>query len=344
MPSLRDGDYRMVGAIQGSRREHWYRQLIDAHHPGRDDGGFQLSCDCPAWINNQSGDRTCKHTQITTRLLHGFSLDRARAIAGPPLTLATVQAMQPLIQGIHGRWRLAECEAPLAGAAYRFTLLEVSAPDGMQASAFVALARRHDPHLQDISAAVAAWAGWAVAAEIARLGGFGLAGAPPDNFYRFQRSDRGSRIGVRDLLAFGDQTDQGDGLRPQERAERTLQLFLGPLYDDLQRQGFLDVPSRQHAGRVYRLRLDPARRYDRRVRVFERGRYVRDLCIVRGDRLTPVQDGFLTVFMGLLSDEQHVLRVVGSHNIFPPNSDSAEPERVPAVWTPRGAEGRPAAL
>ena len=130
-------------------------------------------------------------------------------------------------------------------------------------------------------------------------------------------------------------TDFGDGLCPQQRVLSPLRLFLGPLYADLQRQGFLDVPSRAQPGRVYRLRIDPERRYDRRVRVLEHNRYVRDLCIVRQDRMTPVQDGFLTVFMGLLSDEQHVLRVVGRHNIFPPNSDSSEMETLPAIWTPR---------
>jgi hypothetical protein len=41
--------------------------------------------------------------------------------------------------------------------------------------------------------------------------------------------------------------------------------------------------------------------------------------------------------MGLLSDEQHVLRVVEQHNIFAPNSDGSEIETVPAIWTPRAA-------
>jgi len=349
MPSLRDGDYRMVGAIQGSSPDRWYRQLIDARHPRRATGDFRLSCDCPAWINNQAGERTCKHNQVTAQLLHDERLPEPRTVPGSPLTLTTILAMQPLIQGIQGRWRLEECEAPLAGAAYRFTVLEIITPAGPQASAFVALAQRHAPHLQDVSAAVAAWAGWAVAAEVARLSGFAQVGAPPDNFYRY-RAGRGrredaeqgtgvpARLGLRDLLAIGDQTDLGDGLRPVQRAEQTLRLFLGPLYADLERYGFLDVSSKQQRGRVYRLRMDPTRRYDRRVRVFDDGRYVRDLCIVRRDRLTPVQDGFLTVFMGLLSDEQHVLRVVGTHNIFPPNSDGAEQETVPAIWAARGSQ------
>ena len=29
MPSLRDGDYRLIGAIQGSRPDRWYRQCLD---------------------------------------------------------------------------------------------------------------------------------------------------------------------------------------------------------------------------------------------------------------------------------------------------------------------------
>jgi hypothetical protein len=345
MPSLRDGDYRLIGAIQGSSPECWYRQCLDAHQPRNADGSFRLSCDCPSWTANQRGNRTCKHSDITAGLLASQPLRDARPVAGPALTITTVRAMQPLLQGIQGQWRVEECEAPLGRAAYRFMLLEVVTPDGPQASAFVAMAQQHAPHLQDISAAVAAWGGWAVAAEIARISGFGQVGAPPDNFYRFHGSGRrraadadpAQRLGVRDLLAVGDQTNLGDGLRPQQRAEQTLRLFLGPLYADLQRQGFLDVPSRAHRGRVYRLRIDPQRRYDRRVRVFEDNRYVRDLCIVRQDRLTPVQDGFLTVFMGLLSDERHVLRVVGQHNIFAPNSDGPEIETVPAIWAARAA-------
>jgi hypothetical protein len=128
----------------------------------------------------------------------------------------------------------------------------------------VALAQRHGPHLQDISAALAAWAGWAIAAEIARMSGFGQMGALPDHFYRFCSSGRGrgtagaagEPLGVRGLLAIGDEVNGGDGLR-QQRAEQTLRLFLGPLYGESQRQGFIDVPGRAYRGRVYRLRIDP---------------------------------------------------------------------------------------
>lgn len=339
MASLISGDYRLIGAIQGSAPQNWYRQCLDARSPRRADGSFVLSCDCPAWINNHTGNRTCKHTRVSSQLLAGQFFTNARPCP-EPLTLTTVRAMQPLIQGIGGTWRIEECLAPIVSAPYRFSLLEVITADGPQASAFVAMNMRSSPHVQDVSAAVAAWSGWAVAAEIARLSGFAQVGAPPDTHYRFRRSTRGDgtqHFGVHDLLTIGDQTNLGDGRTPRQRAEATLQMFLGPLYATLVSQGYLDVSSRQYAGRVYRLRLDPARQCDRRVRVFEQGRYVRDLCIVRHDRLTPVQDGFLTVFLGLLSDEQQVLRVVGQHNIFSPYSDGREREDGPANWVPRAA-------
>src|SRR5690349_16200582 len=119
MPSLRDGDYRLIGAIQGSSPERRYRQCLDAHQPRNADRSFRLSCDCPSWTANQRGNRTCKHTDTTGSLLAGERLRNARLVAGAPLTITTVRAMQPLLQGIQGEWRIEECEAPLAGAAYR---------------------------------------------------------------------------------------------------------------------------------------------------------------------------------------------------------------------------------
>lgn len=95
MPSLRDGDYRLVGAIQGSRPDAWYRQLLDARRPRADDGSLRLSCDCPSWVANQSGDRACKHTRMTARLLSDQTLDDATPVSGAPLTLTTVLAMHP---------------------------------------------------------------------------------------------------------------------------------------------------------------------------------------------------------------------------------------------------------
>jgi hypothetical protein len=200
MPSLANDDYRLIGAIQGSRAETWYRQLLHAQQPRRADGRYHLSCDCPSWTANQSGARTCKHTTITSQILDGNALAGAASIAGDALTIRTVIAMQPLLQGIHGEWRVTECHAPIKGASYRFSLLDVTLPHIEQertsgiAGAFVALAERANPTVQDISAAVAAWAGWAVAAEVARLSGFGQVIVDPEictvNAPRFGRISR----------------------------------------------------------------------------------------------------------------------------------------------------------
>ena len=69
------------------------------------------------------------------------------------------------------------------------------------------------------------------------------------------------------------------------------------------------------------------------MRVFEYGEYKKDYCIVRGQSV-PEADHYLTVFLGLLSDEAHLLSVVGDYNIFSPDSEGIGGERVPAVWTP----------
>lgn len=139
---------------------------------------------------------------------------------------------------------------------------------------------------------------------------------------------------TREILAIGDQRDLGDGLTPTQRAENTLRLFLGAQHALLERQGFLDVSSGLYPGRVYRLRRDPLHRYERRVRVFEQGSYVRDLCIVRAQSV-PEADQFMSVFFGLIADEQRVLTVVQRGNIFGAHSDGHERETVPAVWLPR---------
>lgn len=346
MPSLKNGDYRLVGAIQGSKPDRWYRQLIHARQPHRDNNRVNLSCDCPAWTNNVGGDRTCKHTAVTEQLLLQNVFQNAQPVGQQDaVQIRNVRAMQPLLQGIEGQWRIEECRAPIANSDYRFSLLEVRTDHGDVASAFVASAEQHHAITQDITAALAAWAGWAIAAEIARQGGYHDIGQPPDHHYRHVRpndaggtstravsSSRNQRFGIYDLLDLANQTDLGDGLQPTQRAEQTLALFLGPQYQQIQRQHFLDVSSRQYPGRVYRLRLDPDRRADRRVRVFENGSYSKDFCIVRQDRLVPVQDAFLTIFMGLLSNENNVLRVVGEYNKFEPYSDSHERELVPAIW------------
>ncbi len=140
----------------------------------------------------------------------------------------------------------------------------------------------------------------------------------------------------------GDQLDLGDGYTPVQRAENTLRLFLGEtLYAQLERQHFLDVSSVRyaHEQRVYRVRRDPAKRRDRRVRVFRHGEYVNDFCIVRGQDV-PEADHWLGVFLRLISDEEGQLAVVGRYNIFPPHSDDYEgheEETIPAIWQAQAA-------
>src|SRR5205823_2245331 len=150
---------------------------------------------------------------------------------------------------------------------------------------------------------VAGWAGYAIAAEVARVAGYPLAGQPPEHFTVTRRTGTGvgkrtRGIGLGDILRVGDQVDLGDGYSPVQRAENTLHLFLGEeLYARLERQNFLDVSSVLYAQerRVYRVRRDPTKQYDRRVRVFKRGQYVNDFCIVR-DQDVPEADHWLTVF------------------------------------------------
>jgi hypothetical protein len=115
-------------------------------------------------------------------------------------------------------------------------------------------------------------------------------------------------------------------------------MFFGRDYALLARQHFLDISSRFFQGRVYRLRRDPDRQTERRVRVFEDGRYVRDLCIVRGQSQScPEPDWFLGVYLRLVSDERGLLNMLDSGNIWPPYSDDAARESAPALW--RAAPG-----
>jgi hypothetical protein len=67
---------------------------------------------------------------------------------------------------------------------------------------------------------------------------FRLSGQPPEHFRVPQRQTARRTaasssqaafpsVGLADILRVGDTIDLGDGLRPAERAERTLRLFLG---------------------------------------------------------------------------------------------------------------------
>jgi hypothetical protein len=209
----------------------------------------------------------------------------------------------------------------------------------------IAFAKAHGTAQNRMNAGVAGWCGYMIAAEVARVAGYRLVGQPPEHFRvtrraadetatTSQRRRQQNRIGLADILRVGDHTNLGDGLTPRQRAENTLRLFLGPLFTDLERNGFLDVSSQRYPGRVYRLRRDPDKLRDRRVRVFENGQYTEDLCIIRAQDC-PADDSFLTTFLRLLSDEQGLLRMLNRWNHFGPYSDGREHETLPPVWTQR---------
>lgn len=324
--SLAAGDYRLVLAYESaSQADSWYRVLVDLESGA-------LSCDCPRWIFARRGTRSCKHTESTALLLSGASPREGAQAAGSSHERSLVGAVQGQWPGLQGRWGIEERSAPVGRDRYRFCLIRLDTVMGIVASGVVAFAERHGTQTARLIPGVAGWAGYALAAEVARLSGFPLAGRPPEHFRLPARGAGDGTIGLRDILRIGDQVDLGDGLTPAERAENTLRLFLGEMYDTLERQGYLDVPSVLYAGqqRVYRLRRDPTRRRERRLRVFEQGQYVRDLCVVRAAAV-PEADHFLTVFLRLMADEGGVLEVVRSHNVFPPYSDGTEQEQAPAV-------------
>lgn len=344
--SLAHGDYRLMMAIESaSRANSWYRVLID-HQAG------QLSCDCPSWTFRQGArtadtERSCKHTRLVQHLLNSAGGVHTR-FAGPPVERASgaaaetnrlVQATRQQWPGLGGRWSIEQRTSPIDQQPYHFVLLQLTTGNGTRATGLVAFARRYHPTIESMVAGVAGWAGYAIAAEVARSAGYALAGQPPEHFKVARRAGTasGRRLGLTDILRVGDQVDPGDGFTPAQRAENTLRLFLGDtLYTQLERYHFLDVSSTRYAAerRVYRVRRDPARLHDRRVRMFINGQYVQDLCIVRGQDV-PEADHWLGVFLRLISDEEGLLSVVRAHNIFPPHSDDYqqhEEETVPAVW------------
>lgn len=341
--SLARGDYRLLMAIESASQPNaWYRILINPRTNA-------LSCDCPAWTFAQrGGSRTCKHIDLAAVLLRAAPTGtpatpapvRASAGAEHPLVAATRQQWA----GLAGSWTIEERDARVWNERYHFVLLRLVTGNGALATGVVAFASAAHPTVASRIAGVAGWAGYAIAAEVARQAGYPLMGQPPEHFKTQRRTaGRATGPGEADLsldgiLRVGDQVHLHDGLTPTQRAENTLHLFLGDLYPQLQRQGFLDVSSAYYTReqRVYRLRRDPARQRDRRVRVFERAAYVHDYCIVRAQDV-PEADHWLTVFLGLISDEREVLRVVQHYNIFPPYSDGYEEEIAPATWLPRAS-------
>jgi hypothetical protein len=337
--SLANGDYSLVMAIESaSRANSWYRVLTD-----RRTG--HLSCDCPAWTFRQDGDtaRSCKHTRLAQLLLNvqnqpGMPVERASGAAAE--THPLVQATRQQWPGLGGRWSIERRTYTFDQHPYTLVRLHLLTGNGIAASSIVAFAANYHFTPASMVAGVAGWAGYAIAAEVARAAGYPMAGQPPEHTKTTRRTGTGTRnrrLGLGDILRVGDQLDLGDGYNPKQRAENTLRLFLGEeLYERLERQHFLDVSSVRYAQekRVYRVRRDPHKTYERRVRIFQRGLYTNDYCIVRAQDV-PEADHWLTVFLRLISDEEGLLSVVGQHNIFQPHSDDYvehEEETVPVHW------------
>jgi hypothetical protein len=339
--SYRNGNYRLIAAVEaGSRADSWYRVLQEVTSGA-------LSCDCAAWIMNHAG-RVCKHTSFGQALLRPANA----TLQASAQTILTAQALaadsHPLVEatraqwfrGVSAQWGVEERDTVIGSDSYHAVLLAMETGDHVNAHAVVAFNNRHSRASRDpvtrMVAGVAGWAGYEMAAQLARAAGFPLAGAPPDHYTMPNRQTGGGRharapqptdgrlmpepeYGLADILRVGERTNLGDGLMPDQRAEATLRLFLGEYYTAWQRDGYLDVPSRER-GRVYRLRRDPHNRYERRVRVFDGTHWIKDWCIIRGQNV-PLADHLLTLFLGLTSDERRTIEVVHRGNVFSPHSD-----------------------
>ncbi len=280
---------------------------------------------------------TPTHTPTTPHTL--ADAERTEAVRG------AICARWPALGELHGVWEVEERDGVINGAPYCFTVVRLTTGGGLLATGALAQARRHHPTAVDLLPGIALWVGYALAVSVALEARLPLMATEPEHFSvgwrpratRPQTPNTPTRqpdAREEDTLHAGDALDLGDGLTPDERAENTLRLVIGDdLYRQLETQHYLDVSSAAFATleRVYRLRRDPAKQRDRRVRVFEHGRYVRDFCIVRA-QVCPEADQWLTVFLRLLADEQGALSVVKRHNIFPPNSDGPERETAPAIW------------
>jgi hypothetical protein len=345
LPSIATGDYTLVCAVQSaSRAADWYR--VARHRRTR-----ALSCDCPTWTFNQHGNRTCKHTDFAASLL-GWEC--------PPTAGSDDQDAHPFVTaigdqfpGLRGHWQVRDQAGRIARAPYRVVSLQCTSGTGDHVEATLALALAHRQSEAAIRGEIAIRLGYAVALELAQRRGIALDLRPPSHYRVIPSSARHPARVAADLPAI--EMDRilriagtpAAGSTPVERAEGTLRLLLGDrLYTQLLGDGHLDVPSAQYAARqrVYRLRRDPARHRDMRVRVFEavdgRMTYVQDFCIVRRSPSVPEADHFLTKWLGLLSDERRLLEVVGPHNIFAPHSDDYDrriDEPTLPVWSRPGA-------
>src|SRR6266699_418188 len=195
--SLANGDYSLLMAIESSSRsDSWYRVLTD-----RESGN--LSCDCPPWTFKQDpqardDERSCHHTRIGLQLASNPPTERAPhqtdwnslGIDPAPLVAATQQQWP----GLHGQWRLDGRRAEINRKPYLFLLLELAMGNGGMATGVIAFAERHHPGEEHIASRVAGWCGWAIASEAARLGGYPMAGQPPEHFRVSPSRRRAGRV------------------------------------------------------------------------------------------------------------------------------------------------------
>lgn len=348
--SIANGEFLTLMYVQSANRPaDWYRVALDRTSRA-------LSCDCPIWTFNRTGNRTCKHTDFVALMLS--STAGVPTVSGaaplPPAAGATtparddvghpsVQAILTQFPGIGGTWRVEERRGRLGADGYRIAQISLVSGNGDEVEASIAFVERRLPTDQARLGEVAVRAGYCLALELAHRRGIRLDVRPPSHYStgstaaapRERRAPRLSQQGVTDgLPAIGlDQIlrvagTPAAGRTPVERAEGTLRLMLGDqIYQSLMTQGYLDVPSVRYADRqrVYRLRRDPNRREDKRIRVFEQVgtqmTYVKDFCVVRASPDVPEADHFLSKWLGLLSSEQSIIGVVGPHNVFEPYSD-----------------------
>jgi hypothetical protein len=231
--SLANGDYSLMMAVESSSRpDSWYRVLAD-----RQTGA--LSCDCPPWTFKQDAQatasgRSCHHTRIAQQL---SPVSPSSTVMYPgtllqEIELATlISATQQQWPGLRGEWLVNGRVAEINEKPYLFILLRLAMGNGGRATGVIAFAQRHRPTQQHLQTRVAMWCGYALASEVARMGGYPLAGQPPEHF-RITSARRARHavdghvaapaIGLGDILRIGDVEDLGDGLRPTQRAERTL--------------------------------------------------------------------------------------------------------------------------
>jgi len=330
--SLQSGAYRLVAIFESSSSpDSWYRLLENTTG--------DLSCDCPAWIFKRGDEeRNCPHTRFyasahTHQDFLRLGTDRVIDPHG-----VTEKMDERWHGGLAGDWAITSRNASLKSSTYLFVETILTLGTGDTSRCIIGFANRR-PDIERVYDRIAGWCGYAHAADIARYGGFPMAGQQPEHF-TLPKSAKEAKKRLTSFIRMTEKTDLGDGLRPEQRAEATLQMFLGEeLYAQLERNHFLDVPSYSFEGRVYRLRRDyPRKNRERRLRVFENGNYTKDFCIVR-NQAVPEADWYLGLWLSLLSDELGALSVVKTFNVFSTHSDDyyqREEETIPALWHARG--------